>query len=198
VTAANGRGAIDATANGSFDLVLLDIEMPEMDGFQTVAALRKSGYAGTIVATTALTGPDDRQRCLDAGFDYYIAKPYRREDLEKLLNTIREEPLFSSLEDDGPLMEAINGFVADLPAKIRQLETAAASGTGAELLTGLRSLKSQAGACGFEPISELAAELERALLMKKEAAALRDDIKRLMKLCALARPSSRHAAGDGA
>lgn len=198
VTAANGKAAIEAAGAGTFDLILLDIEMPEMDGFQVVAELRKAGYAGTIVATTALTGPDDRRKCLDAGFDHYIAKPYRRDDLDKLLNAVREEPLFSSLEEDGPLVDAINGFVADLPARIRRIESAAASGASAEMLVQLRSLKSQAGACGFEPISKLAAELESALLLGKEVGDLRDSVTRLRKLCAQARPTSRHAAGESA
>jgi CheY-like chemotaxis protein len=190
-TAANGREALAKIESGVFDLILMDIEMPEMNGWEAVTELRKRGYIGAITAATALTGPNDRERCLSSGFDHYLPKPYKREDLAKLINTLREEPLFSSLEGDSAMDDLINVFVSELPARIRTLETATASGDLAALTAQVRSLKAQAGSHGFEPISETARQIEARLLANKSLADILGDMKFLMKLCSQVRPVAK-------
>jgi CheY-like chemotaxis protein len=75
----NGREAVDALGCGSFDLVLMDLQMPEMDGFEATAAIRaleqSTGSRVPIVALTAHAMEGDRQRCLDADMDGYVSKP---------------------------------------------------------------------------------------------------------------------------
>jgi CheY-like chemotaxis protein len=87
--AGNGRQALAALEKGEFDLVLMDIQMPEMDGFEAAAAIRESeresGRHQFIVAMTAHAMKGDEQRCLDAGMDGYLAKPIRSEELCALL-----------------------------------------------------------------------------------------------------------------
>jgi len=70
---------IEATA--SYDLILMDMQMPELDGYSATETLRTLGYAGPILALTAHAMESDRQRCIDAGCDDHIAKPVRREVL---------------------------------------------------------------------------------------------------------------------
>ncbi len=81
----NGRAAVDATAQGSFDLVLMDVQMPEMGGFEATEMIRRrereSGEHLTIVAMTAHAMKGDRERCLEAGMDRYVAKPIRAAEL---------------------------------------------------------------------------------------------------------------------
>ena len=83
--AANGREALDMTAAGGFDLVLLDIHMPEVDGFQVVRVLREreqtAGGHLPVIALTARSREEDRRQCLDAGMDDYLSKPIRAADL---------------------------------------------------------------------------------------------------------------------
>jgi CheY-like chemotaxis protein len=85
VAAANGTEAMTAWLNQTFDLILMDMQMPEMDGVQTTSAIRRAEAAlGThipIVALTAHAMIGDRERCLSAGMDDYLSKPIRKSDL---------------------------------------------------------------------------------------------------------------------
>jgi two-component system sensor kinase len=85
----NGKEALDAISRENFDVVLMDCEMPEMDGLETTAAIRareaKSRTHTPIVAMTAHAAEEFRQRCLDAGMDDYITKPI---DPAKLLEVL--------------------------------------------------------------------------------------------------------------
>ncbi len=88
----NGRQAVEAINEHKFDLVLMDCQMPEMDGYQATAAIRKkekeTGEHLPIVAMTAHAMKGDRERCLDAGMDEYITKPIRRDRFFEVLDAI--------------------------------------------------------------------------------------------------------------
>jgi signal transduction histidine kinase/DNA-binding response OmpR family regulator len=88
--AANGREALEALEKESYDLVLMDLQMPEMDGFEATAAIRekerKSGKHQTVVALTAHAMKGDRERCLAAGMDSYLSKPVRPQELDDVLD----------------------------------------------------------------------------------------------------------------
>jgi signal transduction histidine kinase/DNA-binding response OmpR family regulator len=83
--AANGQEAINAVVNRSYDVLLMDCEMPEMDGFTATRELRaretEGGRRLPIVAMTANTSAEDRERCLDAGMDDHISKPVQFDEL---------------------------------------------------------------------------------------------------------------------
>jgi CheY-like chemotaxis protein len=94
VTAGNGIEALAAFERQCFDVVLMDIQMPEMDGFKATAALRESergtGQHQLIVAMTAHAMKGDDQRCLEAGMDGYLCKPIRSDHLYALLEGFPE------------------------------------------------------------------------------------------------------------
>lgn len=95
VTARNGEEALIRVAEGAFDLVLMDCSMPVMDGFEATQKIRRLSGANAsvpIVALTALAMPGDRERCLGAGMDGYLAKPIRREELDRTLKRFVHAP----------------------------------------------------------------------------------------------------------
>jgi CheY-like chemotaxis protein len=79
----NGRLALAALAEASFELMLLDVRMPEVDGFHVVESLRRSERDAPdsnrlpVIAVTALATKGDRERCMEAGVDEYLPKPFR-------------------------------------------------------------------------------------------------------------------------
>ncbi len=88
--ATNGKEALEAFSTGQFEIVLLDVQMPEMDGLQAAAAIRKQEQANgaghtPIVAMTAYAGKDDRDKCLAAGMDDYLTKPVKPTQVLELL-----------------------------------------------------------------------------------------------------------------
>jgi len=90
VLAAEGRQALEAMAKESFDLILMDVQMPEMDGFAATGAIRQQEKASNgkhipIVAMTARAMKGDRERCLDAGMDDYISKPVHGKELQEVI-----------------------------------------------------------------------------------------------------------------
>jgi signal transduction histidine kinase/DNA-binding response OmpR family regulator/ligand-binding sensor domain-containing protein len=87
--AANGREALEKLENDSYDVVFMDCQMPEMDGYEATREIRRR-FRGRghvpVIAMTAHAMPGDRERCLEAGMDDYIAKPVRPENFEAVLD----------------------------------------------------------------------------------------------------------------
>ena len=80
-TSATGEAALDALAGGAYDLVLMDVRMPGLDGLAATRGLRARGSRTPVVALTADAFEDDRRACLEAGMDDFLAKPLSPEAL---------------------------------------------------------------------------------------------------------------------
>jgi PAS domain S-box-containing protein len=93
VMTTNGREALEALAKDRFDLVLMDVQMPEMDGLQATVALREKekekggGFHQPVIALTAYAMKGDQERCLAAGMDGYLTKPIGTQELDAILET---------------------------------------------------------------------------------------------------------------
>lgn len=92
VSASNGQEALDLHATHTFDLILMDLMMPVMDGLSAMAAVREreagTGRRTPIVVVTAHSMPADRERLLAAGADGYVAKPVMPEDLQTEISRV--------------------------------------------------------------------------------------------------------------
>jgi CheY-like chemotaxis protein len=103
--AENGRVALECRRSGDFDLILMDVEMPEMDGLAATAAIRAhegEGQRIPIIALTAEARAEDRARCLAAGMDDYLAKPADPKQLYALIQRIPARVLATGPEGEPP------------------------------------------------------------------------------------------------
>lgn len=110
VSAGNGREALDAFALHRFDVVLMDVQMPIMDGLQAVGAMRRmesiTGLHTPIVALTAYASSEDRDKCRMAGMDDYLSKPFKAADMRGVLARCCDG---SPMEDSSPAAVSAGG-----------------------------------------------------------------------------------------
>lgn len=92
IQAANGLDAIKLTFNKNPDLVLMDIQMPEMDGYETVRRIRQQGFQKPIIALTAHAMKEEGEKCMDAGCTAVLTKPARRQDLMARISEVLNVP----------------------------------------------------------------------------------------------------------
>jgi PAS domain S-box-containing protein len=185
VVAKNGKEAVAAYSVQPFNLVLMDVQMPEMDGLEATQAIRcleqKLGRRTPIAAMTAHAMQGDRQRCLDAGMDEYIAKPVRAKVLFETIARLLGEPVpsappeehrsagstipwsdvLAAIGDDRELLrELIEAFLQESPQLVRGIEEAIAARDGEALQRQAHSLKSAIQFFGLKRATELARRLE--------------------------------------
>lgn len=94
-TARNGREAILMAMDSPYDVILMDLQMPEMDGYAATLELRTQGYSGPIIALTAHAMIEEKKKCLESGFDGHISKPI---NFNSLIQTISEHKANEAFE----------------------------------------------------------------------------------------------------
>jgi two-component system sensor histidine kinase/response regulator len=181
VHAANGREAVEAFSDGAFDLILMDVQMPEMDGFEATRRIREleeaTGGHIRIAAMTAHAMAGDRERCLAAGMDDYVSKPLRKEDLLRTLDGARalrapletgtrflytREELLSQCDGDKELMgELVSIFRENTPEIVQAIGEAVEKRQAPALATQSHKLLSSMGAFGADHARTLALRLEK-------------------------------------
>jgi signal transduction histidine kinase/DNA-binding response OmpR family regulator len=167
------RLATEAAAAGTpFDVILMDMQMPVMDGYTATSRLRAEGYQGVILALTAHAMKEDRDRCLRVGCDEYAAKPVDVPALLSLMERLCGQPAAPSnnapqvtarLMQDPVLRKLRQKFCESLPAKAEELAAHQAAGRTPELAAAVHKLAGAAGAFGFEEIHRASQALEAAV-----------------------------------
>lgn len=187
----NGEEALEAMKNASYDLVLMDVQMPKMDGFETTQQIRQANDALDrnipIIAMTAHAMHGDRERCLAAGMNDYISKPVTLKALADKINqwlpdhqvcldcapkqepAYIETPVFDKegflkrLTDDSALARTlITIFIDDTDKQLRSLTQALNDGQTDAVRRVAHSINGAAGIVGAESLRKLASTLEEA------------------------------------
>ena len=97
----NGRKAVEAWEDESFDFIFMDVQMPNLDGIQSTKLIREIGFSAPIVALTAFAEKSNEDECMASGMDYFLAKPIRRPKLKEVLR--RYAPIYEEDIERNPL-----------------------------------------------------------------------------------------------
>ena len=179
VVATNGKEALSLACSQRFDLVFMDVQMPEMDGLAATEAIRQAekatGLHLPIIAMTAYAMKGDRERCLQAGMDGYLAKPVRFSDIEAVLAGIagvappppaylpawrREEALERVDGDENFLQELCQIFLQESPRLLEKLSDAIATNDVEAMQKAAHSLKGELSYLAVPSATQAAKQLE--------------------------------------
>ncbi|MGA2797030.1 MAG: CHASE domain-containing protein [Thermoguttaceae bacterium] len=183
VFAENGRIAVDKAESEFFDVILMDMNMPEMDGLEATCLLRSRGYDRPIVALTASVRSDDKECCLAAGCNEHLSKPI---DRAKMIRTIAwlagkvipesadisqndkknlpgdENAIISQYVDDPDIMPILGGYVERLGGQVDEMRAALGNAQFADLHRLAHRMKGSGGNYGYSMLTDAARNLEEA------------------------------------
>jgi CheY-like chemotaxis protein/HPt (histidine-containing phosphotransfer) domain-containing protein len=176
VVANDGKEALAQLERQSFDLVLMDVQMPEMDGLEAAAQIRASengtGRHVPIVAMTAHAMKGDRERCLEAGMDDYVSKPIQARELLNVMARVAppsagaatvvdaDAALQTLGGDPGLLHQLAHAFLDDYPRSLARVRAAVTAGEATAVERAAHSLKGAVGVFGAPRAMAAAQRLE--------------------------------------
>ncbi len=174
----NGLHAVSTALGEEYDLILMDMQMPVMDGVEAAALLRHRGYTGPIIALTANVMKAEVDKCLQAGCDGVLGKPIdRREFATAVARYLKPAGVASPdsagatsgvlrsvlLDSDPEMAELVAKFLNELPRYVAELENLSLAKRWSDLSMRLHDFKSISGNYGFPQLSHLAAQAEKYL-----------------------------------
>jgi len=193
----NGLEALKALEAGEYDLVLMDCQMPELDGYEATTILRQQEQADAgrphtpVVAMTAHAIEGDREKCLAAGMDDYLSKPLRFEALRDVVHRYRPARLgeqhaithenvealrdLGAGDDDGILTELIDTYLDNAPRIVAQAAEALKNHQPALIARAAHTLMGSSSNFGAKPLQELCGQLETLARSHELAGSLPDD-----------------------
>ena len=176
--AKNGQEAIDKTRNKTYDLILMDIQMPVMGGIEATKILRQSDYTNPIVALTANAMKSDYDTCIAAGCDEFLTKPINKDKLFQTIykyleiedEKIHDDKIISEKLDKRSIKmrELVLKFVKSLPERIEAIEQSRNAKNWKGMRDELHKLKGVGTIMGYPMITEIAADLDYEVKRENE------------------------------
>ncbi|WP_455208008.1 ATP-binding protein [Kaarinaea lacus] len=159
----DGKQAVDAALGNNFDLILMDMQMPVLNGVEATRMLRHSGYSGPIVALTANTSHSDREACMDAGANDFLSKPIDFDRFFTVLQTylddesvvIDSQLLNTESSEDRELQELHSSFLHQLPEIIESIRFSSQQKNWRSLEHISHQLKGLGGSFGFHQLTAI-------------------------------------------
>lgn len=175
----DGCQALDKVSKTTYDAILMDMQMPNMNGYEATAAMRKKGIKTPIIALTANAMSGDAEKCLQAGCDSYLSKPVKQQILYETLreylekdseNSPAEKPgkntsalnpdIVSEIESDSELIKVVELFVEDIPDTLRRFQDCIDRGNIDQFRQLTHQYKGASGSAGFSVLCEKLSKLE--------------------------------------
>ncbi|MCK5564388.1 MAG: response regulator [Planctomycetes bacterium] len=191
----NGLEAVEHAAKTEFDLILMDIQMPQMDGYEATRAIRtKSKNRKTaIIAMTASTAKGDELKCLEVGCDDFIYKPVTKEILLRKICRFTEQgkqletaekggDITSFLAENPDYTKLIETFVGNLPGRIEEMQNSLDENNLQDLAFKIHALKGLGGFAGFPIFTEKAKNIEQ-MINDCQVDKIQEQIDELARLC---------------
>jgi len=186
-TMENGREGVQQALCQEYDLVLMDMQMPELDGYEAARRLRAAGYRQPIVALTAQAMASDREKCIRAGCSDYITKPIEYQRLLSVIGSYCERSdaldpdpgLTDRAQADSAFQALLHEYVEGLPERVIDLERALSDSDLVKLESLLHQTVGAAGSYGFAQLSECASLLQDAVRERQEQSLLQELIDEL-------------------
>jgi PAS domain S-box-containing protein len=179
--AQDGKEAVDAALTEPFDLIILDVQMPVLDGLSAARVLRAGGIKAPIVALSAGSMSDDVFRAIEAGCSMHVSKPFTSEVFFNMVSRFLKHDSSSRsdtaiivsdrLDFDPEMIPLVIDFTGRLPLRLRELSGNLEAGNIQVLESLAHKLKGSAGLYGFPQVSEIAAQLELAAIESNLSAA---------------------------
>lgn len=191
----NGMKAVEYANKQKFDLILLDLNMPIMDGLEATKVIRSEGKNRTtvVVMLTASNSNGDKLVCLGAGCDDFISKPIKKEALlrkiEQFVQQINQidtavqgDDIISFLSDKPDYQEMVKMFITNLPERIGEMQEALDKKNLQDLAFKIHTLKGLGGFAGFPIYTEKAKTIEQ-MICDNQIENIQEQLDEMIQLC---------------
>lgn len=181
----DGSQVLESLGRERFDLLIMDLSMPVLDGLETTKAIRAKGLNTPIILLTAFSDPETRAKAKAVGVDLFLDKPLDKEALRKALSQVETgmaSDVMGSAGEERPgnrlidltqvrrrffddltlLREVFRMYMEDAPQRLRAVQEGLAAGDATAMSKAAHSLKGISGSVGSLPLSEAALVLEKA------------------------------------
>lgn len=193
----DGKSALEFLQGKNVDVALIDLNMPQLDGFEVARKARQLGIGTPLVAITVSDESETRAPAMEAGFDLWLGKPLTKSSLATVIRNMKSEQIISTLIHDRNMTEIIDGFVLSVDARLVAIQKALAEADWNSLALQLRTIRADSASAGFEMVANAAIDTLSLFDKAPEMLAVRSKLLMLTRLMRAAMGASCKATLGG-